>query len=140
MSRVARAVEYMGVMYAVDSAKVFLAGVSDGATSCYAVASAPSASRPFAGFFAISGFGGMLPDLGVRLSPENMKGKPIYNIQGGQDKLYPITLVNGFIDYLQKNGVPVTSKVYPEEAHGFDYREQEFPELARLIGEWARQD
>jgi len=140
MSRVARAVEYMGVMYAVDSAKVFLAGVSDGATGCYAVASTPSASRPFAGFFAISGFGGMLPDLGVRLSPENMRGRPIYNIQGGQDKLYPITLVNGFIDYLQKNGVPVTSKVYPEEGHGFDYREQEFQELARLIGEWARQD
>ena len=138
LSRIIHAVEYMETLYAVDSAKIFLAGVSDGATGCYAVASAPPASRPFAGFFAISGFGGMLPGLGVRLSPENMRGKPIYNIQGGQDKLYPISLVNGFIEDLQKTGVPVTNRVYPEEGHGFDYREREFPELARLVREWVK--
>jgi acetyl esterase/lipase len=136
LSRIIHVVEYMETMYAIDSARIFLAGVSDGATGCYAVASTPSANRPFAGFFAISGFGGMLPDLGVPLLPENMKNKPVYNVQGGQDKLYPISSVNGFIDYLQKNGVPVTSKVYPEEGHGFDYREREFPEFARFIREW----
>jgi len=140
LSRIAHAVEYMETVYAVDSAKIFLAGVSDGATGCYAVATTPSASRPFAGFFAISGFGGMLPGLGVRLSPENMRGKPIYNIQGGEDRLYPIDLVSAFIEDLQKSGVPVTSKVYPEEGHGFDYREREFQEIARLVMEWVRAD
>ena len=136
--RIAHAVYYVNTMYAVDTAKIFLAGVSDGATGCYAAASAPDVSKMFAGFFAISGFGGMLQNLGFPLSVAYMRDRPIYNIQGGKDRLYPISAVTDFIEYLQKNGVPVTSKIYPEEEHGFDYKEREFPKLAELVREWER--
>jgi fermentation-respiration switch protein FrsA (DUF1100 family) len=136
LGRIAHAVRYINIMYDVDTAKIFLAGVSDGATGCYAAASAMG--EAFAGFFAVSGYGGMLNSLGAPLSVDKMKNRPIYNIQGGQDKLYPISAVSDFINALQKNGVPITSKVYPEEGHGFDYKEQEFSELARLVNTWSR--
>jgi len=74
------------------------------------------------------------------LSVAYMRDIPIYNIQGGKDRLYPISAVTDFIEYLQKNGVPVTSKIYPEEEHGFDYKEREFPKLAELVREWKKAD
>jgi len=137
MERILHTVRYAGTMYDIDTDKIFLAGVSDGATGCYAVASAMGDGGPFAGFFAVSGYGGMLPKLGAQLSIDNLRKRPIYNIQGGQDRLYPIEAVNEFIDYLLKEKVPVVSKVYPDEGHGFDYREREYSELAGRIRSWS---
>ncbi len=137
MARIVHAVGYVKTMYVVDASKIFLAGVSDGATGCYAVASAMGGGGPFAGFFAISGFGGMLPGLGVPLSIDNLRKRPIYNVNGGKDRLYPIEAVNEFVDYLRREGVPVTGKIYPDEEHGFDYREREYSELIGRIREWS---
>jgi len=139
-NRIIHAVNYVETMYAVDTKKVFLAGVSDGATGCYAAASALGGSGPFAGYFAVSGFGGMLPNLGVQLSIENLKKRPIYNVNGGKDRLYPIEAVNAFVDYLRENGVPITSNVYLDEEHGFDYKEREYYELISRIKEWSLKD
>jgi predicted peptidase len=136
MGRITHAVRYVSTMYNVAPDKIFLAGVSDGATGCYAFASA-TGGGPFAGFFAVSGYGGMLPNLGAPLSVENLKKRPIYNVNGGKDRLYPIDAVNQFIEYLREAGVPVTNKVYPDEGHGFDYREREYAELIRRIREWS---
>jgi len=140
MGRIIHAVRYVGIMYDIDTNKIILAGVSDGATGCYAVASALGGDGPFAGFFAVSGFGGMLPQLGARLSAGNLRKRPIYNVQGGKDHLYPIEAVNGFIEYLRGEGVPVTSKVYPDEGHGFDYREREYSEFVERIKAWSLND
>ncbi|GBU20336.1 hypothetical protein R80B4_00212 [Fibrobacteres bacterium R8-0-B4] len=140
MERILHAVRYVGIMYDIDTDKIFLAGVSDGATGCYAVASVMGGGGPFAGYFAISGFGGMLPNLGVRLSIDNLRKRPIYNIQGGKDHLYPIEAVNGFINYLRGEGVQIADKVYPDEGHGFDYKEREYSEIAGRIREWSLKD
>jgi len=139
-ARIVHAVRYVETMYDIDTDKIFLAGVSDGATGCYAVASTMGGDGPFAGFFAISGYGGMLPSLGVPLSIDNLKARPIYNIQGGKDQLYPIEAVNSFINYLRGEGVQITGKVYPDEGHGFDYREREYSELVKRIREWSLKD
>ena len=140
MERILHAVRYVRTMYDIDTNKIFLAGVSDGATGCYAAASAMGGEGPFAGYFAISGYGGMLPSLGVQLSIENLKKRPIYNIQGGKDRLYPIEAVNGFIEYLRNAGAPVAGKVYPDEEHGFDYKEREYSELVERIRAWSLKD
>jgi predicted peptidase len=137
MGRIIHAVRYAGIMYDIDTGKIFLAGVSDGATGCYAVASAMGGNGPFAGFFAISGFGGMLPQLGVQLSIDNLRKRPIYNIQGGKDRLYPIEAVSAFVEYLRKEGVPITNKTYSDEEHGFDYKEREYSEILKRIREWS---
>ncbi|MDR2693115.1 MAG: dienelactone hydrolase family protein [Chitinispirillales bacterium] len=140
MGRIIHAVRYVNTVYNIVPGKIFLAGVSDGATGCYAFASAAGGDGPFAGFFAVSGFGGMLPRLGVRLSIDNLRKRPIYNVNGGKDRLYPIEAVNGFIEYLRGEGVPVTNRTYPDEEHGFDYREREYSELAERIRGWSSRD
>lgn len=134
--RIMQTLRYITLHYPINPDKVFLAGVSDGATGCYAVANAMCS--PFAGFLAISGFGGMLSQMGMQLFPSNIMQRPIYNVNAGKDRIYPIEEVNKFLDWLINSGVPVERKEYPDELHGFDYRAKEFGKLASLIRTWSR--
>jgi hypothetical protein len=125
----------MSLYYPVDPRKVFLAGVSDGATGCWAAAN--TIASPFAGFIAVSGFGGMLPRLGMKLYPQNLMQRPIYAVHSGKDHLYPIDVVNDFLDRLEGAGVGVKRKTYPDEQHGFDYRQKEAGTLCSLVTAWT---
>ncbi len=136
MSRVLQTIRFMSLCYPVDRDKIFLAGVSDGATGCYLAAN--TISDPFAGFIAVSGYGGMLFSLGLKLHPENLMQRPILNINAGLDRIYPFPQVMQFISWLEQNGVPVEHREYPEENHGFDYREKEYGNLAKIIRLWSR--
>jgi hypothetical protein len=134
--RILQTVRYMTLHYPIDPDKIFLSGVSDGATGCWAAAN--SINGPFAGFFSISGFGGMLPSIGMELFPENIRQRPIYSVNAGKDRLYSLDMVNQFLDYMVSKGVPVIRKTYPDEEHGFDYREKEFGTLCELLRTWKR--
>ena len=136
LSRILQTLRYITLHYPVNPKKVFLAGVSDGATGCYAAAN--TINTPFAGFFAVSGFGGMLPAAGMKLVPANLSLRPIYNVNAGRDHIYPIELVKQFIADLRQRGVNIIEKVYDEEAHGFDYRAKEMGTLANYIRTWSR--
>lgn len=134
--RIMQTLRYMALHYPINPDKVFLAGVSDGATGCYAVAN--TMCGPFAGFIAVSGFGGMLPQVGMRLYPFNLMQRPIYNVNAGKDRIYSIDEVNRFLGWLINNGVSVERKEYPDEQHGFDYRQKEFGTIATLIRTWSK--
>ncbi|HUI90703.1 MAG TPA: prolyl oligopeptidase family serine peptidase [Chitinivibrionales bacterium] len=136
MSRVLQTVRFMTLCYPVNPDKIFLAGVSDGATGCYLAANTVCA--PFAGFIAVSGYGAMLYSFGIKLHPQNLMQRPILNINAGNDRIYPFAEVMKFVAWLENNGVPVEHREYPEENHGFDYREKEYGNLARLIRTWTR--
>ncbi len=136
LSRMLQTLRYMSLHYPIDSSRVFLAGVSDGATGCYAAANTICA--PFAGFFAISGFAGLLPAIGMELQPRNLMQRPIYNVNAGNDRLYPLDRVNTVLDHLERAGVRIIRKEYPDEEHGFAYREQEFDALLSYLRSWQR--
>jgi hypothetical protein len=136
ISRIFQVLRFMALYYPVDPSKIFLAGVSDGSSGCYAVANV--APFPFAGFIAVSGYGGIIASAGMKVHPENIRQRPIYNINAGKDRLYPLQLINEFLDYLQNSGVSIIRKVYPDEEHGFDYRGKEFDTLLTLIKTWNR--
>lgn len=136
LSRILQTIRYMTLHYPVNPDKVFLAGVSDGATGCWAAANTIAA--PFAGFIAISGYGGMLPQLGMKLYPENLMQRNIYNVNAGRDRLYPLETVNSFLDWMEQQGVGVLRKTYPDEEHGFDYRDRELGTLCELLRSWSR--
>jgi hypothetical protein len=136
ISRILQTVRFMTLYYPVNPDKIFLAGVSDGAAGCYAAANA--ICGPFAGFIAVSGYGGMLFQLGMNLYPGNIMQRPILNINAGKDRIYPIEEVRKFLDWLGANGVSVERKEYPEENHGFDYRAREYGHLANFIRSWSR--
>jgi predicted esterase len=134
--RILQSIRYMTLNYPIDRQRIILSGVSDGATGCWAMAN--SRNEPFAGFVAISGFGGMLPQLGMQLSLPKLTARPIYNINAGLDHLYPVSEVNRFIDWCKSQGVNVTCKIYPDEKHGFDYRDKEYGTLAEIIRTWKK--
>jgi hypothetical protein len=136
LQRILQSVRFMTLHYPIDPDRIILAGVSDGATGCYAAANA--IPGPFAGFIAVSGFGGMLPQLGMRLDPRNILLRPIYNVNAGKDEIYDAHYVSQFLDWLSQNGVPVTRTLYQDEKHGFDYRGKEFGHLAELVRAWRR--
>jgi len=106
--RILQTLRYMTLHYPINPNKVFLSGVSDGATGCYAAANTINA--PFAGFIAVSGFGGMLPAVGMHLVPANLALRPIYNVNAGRDRIYPIDLVKRFIADLRLQGVGIIEK------------------------------
>jgi pimeloyl-ACP methyl ester carboxylesterase len=138
LSRILQSLRYMTLHFPINPDKVLLVGVSDGATGCYAAANTIAA--PFAGFIAISGYGGMLPQLGMELYPHNCMQRPIYNINAGNDRLYPIETVTAFLDGLESAGVYIRRKVYEDEEHGFGYRYREAGTICSLIREWSRPD
>lgn len=136
ISRILQTVRFMTLGYPIDPERIFLAGVSDGAAGCYAAAN--TVCGPFAGFIAVSGYGGMLFQLGMELYPGNIMQRPILNINAGKDQIYPIEAVRKFLDWLTANGVSVERTEYPDEKHGFDYRPKEYGHLARFIRTWKR--
>ncbi len=136
LNRILKTVRYMTLNFPIDPDRIFLAGVSDGATGCYAAANC--ICSPFAGFIAVSGFGGMLPRVGMELYPSNIMQRPIYNVNAGKDHLYPITVVQKFLDRLEEQGVYVKRKIYPDEEHGFEYREKEREALVGIINTWRK--
>jgi hypothetical protein len=132
--RILQTVRYMKLRYPVDETKVFLTGVSDGAAGCWAAINC--INGPFAGFVAISGYGGIVPSTGIDLYPTNIAQRPIYSINGGKDQLYPLDIVNSFLDYMEAQGVHLERSIHPEEPHGFDYRGKEFGALCTHIRSW----
>ncbi len=136
MSRILQTVRFMSLSYPIDPDRIYLAGVSDGATGCYLAANTISA--PFAGFISVSGYGGMLFSFGLKLFPGNLMQRPILNINAGKDRIYPISQVMQFISWLEQNGVAVEHREYPDEEHGFDYRPKEFGNLVKIIRTWRR--
>jgi len=136
LERILKAVRFMTLYFPVDPDRIILAGVSDGAAGCYAAAN--SIPAPFAGFIAVSGYGGLLPQLGIQLSFTNLKHRPVYNINGGKDRLFPLKNIEEFINWLKLNGVMVENRIYPDQDHGFDYRLMEKSTITGLITKWRR--
>jgi hypothetical protein len=121
----------MSLYYPVDHKKIFLAGVSDGGTACYAAANTIGA--PFAGFMAISGFGPMLSRLGIRLFPSNLAQKKIYTVHAGNDRLYPMKPVEDFVRRLRGSGVNISLSAHPGKPHGFSYKQEEYDSLLHMM-------
>lgn len=136
LNRILISLRYMTLHFPIDPDRIFLAGVSDGGTACYAAAN--QTSSLFAGFFAISGFGAAVQNFGIQLQPQNLIQENIYNINADNDKLYPISYVNQFLTSLKSQGVNIKSKVYKNELHGFDYKHKETNELLYLLRMWRR--
>jgi predicted esterase len=99
--------------------RVVVSGVSDGATGAYYIAMRES--TPFASFLPLNGFIMVLanPDTGIRdeLYPNNLRNKPFYVINGGRDRLYPISAVEPYVLHLKKAGVAVDYHPQPQGEH-----------------------
>jgi hypothetical protein len=105
--------------YNLDENRVVVSGVSDGATGAYYIAMRET--TPFASFLSLNGFIMVLagPDTGIRedLFPNNLRNKPMFVVNGGRDRLYPIVAVEPYVLHLKKSGVDTEYHPRPDGEH-----------------------
>lgn len=101
--------------YNVDENRVVISGVSDGATGAYYIAMRDT--TPWASFLPLNGFVMVLASPEIddgRIFPNNLRNKPLFVVNGGIDRLYPIRRVEPFTRHFMQNGVVID--YHPEEA------------------------
>jgi predicted esterase len=104
--------------YNIDENRVVVSGVSDGATGAYYIAMRDT--TPYAGFLPLNGFLMVLANGEIddgRIFPSNLRNKPLFVVNGGKDRLYPIALVEPYTNHLMRNGVTIDYHPQPEGEH-----------------------
>ena len=104
--------------YNIDENRVVVAGVSDGGTGAYYLGMRDT--TPFAAFLPLNGFLMVLANDEIddgEIFPINLRNKPLFAINGGRDPLYPIRVVQPYVDHLMHNGVQLAFYPQPDAAH-----------------------
>jgi predicted esterase len=104
--------------YNVDENRVVVAGVSDGGTGAYWIAMRDT--TPYASFLPLNGFVMVLGNSEIddgKLYPGNLRNKPMFVINGGKDRLYPISVVEPYTRFFMKNGVDIEYHPQPNGEH-----------------------
>ena len=131
IERILFTVRYMTLLYPIDTENIILAGVSDGGTATFALASLSHA--PFTDYWAISGFPPLLANRGVQLNIDNLKKTSFFMANGGNDHLYPTQQVQAFVSQAQELGIIIDFSFHPKAEHGFDYKLQELTTLRERL-------
>ena len=120
--------------YNIDEDRVTLTGVSDGGTGAYFFAF--KQPTPWAAFLPYIGPPGVLRNQqsggGYRLYFENLMSKPLYIVNGENDRLYPASSVAPFIEILAEEGVDHIWKVIPEGGHNTNWLPDEAPMIEQF--------
>ena len=109
--------------YNIDENRVSLTGISDGGTGAYFFAF--KQPTPWATFLPYIGHPGVLRNAqsggGYRLYFENLMGRPLYIVNGENDRLYPAASVKPFIDILVQAEVEHIWRVIPDGGHNTEW-------------------
>ena len=120
--------------YNIDENRVTLSGVSDGGTGAYFFAF--KQPTEWAAFLPYIGHPGVLRNAqsggGYRLFFENLMAKPLYIVNGENDRLYPASSVQPFIDILREAGVRHTFRVIEDGGHNTQWLPDETPMIERF--------
>jgi len=95
-----------------------VAGVSDGGTGAYYVAMRDT--TPYASFLPLNGYIMVLANGEIddgHNFPNNIRNKPLFVVNGGKDRLYPISIVEPYTRHLMKNGVEIAYYPQPNGEH-----------------------
>src|SRR5215831_5562622 len=104
--------------YNIDENHVVVSGVSDGATGAYYIGMRET--TPFASFLPLNGFIMVLANGEIddgRIFPNNLRNKPLFVINGGKDRLYPISVVEPFTRHFMSAGVSIEYHPQPNGEH-----------------------
>jgi predicted esterase len=123
--------------YNIDSDRVFLAGLSNGAIGAYMI-----------GMFYPDRFAGLIPIAGS-ITPRymhflmNLRNTPVYMIQGAHDPIFPIKLSRRVHKILSDMKYPVIYREHAKKglAHGGHFLpESEIPSMVEWISKQNRQN
>lgn len=121
--------------YNVDENAVHLMGVSDGATGAFYHAF--KAPTPWAGFLSFNGHPVVLanPSTGAdgQMYVTNLRNKPFFAVNGGQDRLYPISSVLPFFQLFVDAGISLDFRPKPEGEHNMRWWPEETGNVDQFI-------
>jgi predicted esterase len=105
--------------YNVDENRVYMTGVSDGATGSYFYAM--KLTTPFSAFLPLNGNMRVLATPGTRANGQmyagNLVNKPLFIVNGGRDPLYPLVAVTPHVEMIEAAGAQVEFRPQPEAGH-----------------------
>jgi predicted esterase len=115
------------VRYNVNENAVHLLGVSDGATGAFYHAF--KAPTPWASFLSFNGHPVVLANESTfadgQMYVTNLRNKPFFAINGGQDRLYPVASVVPFFQLFVNAGVYFEFTPKPEAGHNMQWWSEE---------------
>lgn len=113
------AIDRVKRLYNVDENLVYMTGISDGATGAYFYAM--KYPTPFSAFLPLNGNMRVLATPGTRANGQMYAGntinKPFFIVNGGRDRLYPVSAVAPHIEMLRAAGVSVDFRPQTEAGH-----------------------
>lgn len=117
--------------YHIDDNRVSLTGVSDGGTGVWFFAF--KQPTQWSAFLSYIGHPGVLRSPqsggGYRLYFENLMTKPLYIVNGENDRLYPAASLNSFVEILEQQGVEHTFRVIAGGEHNTRWLPEERPAI-----------
>ena len=126
--------------YNLDENKVFLLGISDGATGAYYQGF--KATTPWAAFLPLNGHPVVLAnpatDSDGDIHVTNLRNKPFFVINGDEDPLYPTSSVRPFLSLFDAAGVLIDFRAQPNAGHDTSWWEDEAPAMDAVMAEVSR--
>ncbi len=105
--------------YNLDENAAHMIGISDGATGAYFFALRDP--TPWASFLPFIGHPAVLGNRRVGADGEmymrNVFGRPLFVVNGGRDRLYPVARVLPYLDLMQRAGAEIEFRPQPEGGH-----------------------
>ncbi len=127
--------------YNVDENRVYLTGISDGATGVYFYAM--KLPTPFSAFLPLNGNMRVLATPSTRANGQlyagNMVNKPFFIVNGGRDPLYPVAAVAPHVEMITAAGAEVTFHPQPEAGHDTSWWPTERDAFAQFVTAHPRQ-
>jgi len=127
--------------YNVDESRIYLTGISDGATGAYYVAMREA--TPWSSILPLNGSIAVLrsPSTGVdgSLYGNNLVNKPLYIVNGEEDPLYPVWHVEPHIAWFVKLGVTHVFRPQAGAGHNTSWWPTEREPYERFVHEHPRE-
>lgn len=133
--------DWAGRTYNVDENRVYLTGISDGATGAYFYAM--KLTTPFSAFLPLNGNMRVLASPSTRANGQmyagNLVNKPLFVVNGGRDPLYPVAGVAPHIDMIKEAGATVEFRPQPEAGHDTSWWPTERAAFEAFVRDHPRQ-
>jgi predicted esterase len=126
--------------YNVDEARVYMTGVSDGATGAYYFALREASS--WSAFLPLNGNLSVLanPSVGAdgELFVSNLVNRPFFIVNGGRDPLYPLVQIEPYVDLMRRAGATIVFHPQPLAGHDTSWWGVEQPAFAAFVRDHPR--
>ncbi len=120
--------------YNVDDNRVYMTGVSDGGTGSYFFAFMQPTE--WAAFLPYIGHPGVLRNprgrVSYPLSFDNLKGKRLFIVNGENDRLYPASAVQPYIDLMSEAGADFEFTIIPNGGHNTEWMPEQRPRIEKF--------